>query len=74
MTQPILINGKWIKSHASATFRAENPATAQMLTEEYPISDWHDCDAALDAATSAFQKLRACRRKTLRDFSRRTPG
>ncbi len=27
--------------------------------DEFPISDWHDCEAALDAATAAFQKLRA---------------
>ena len=59
MAQSIFIGGKWLKSHSSATFRAENPAAARpLLGDEYPISDWHDCDAALDAATAAFSKLR----------------
>src|SRR4051812_46383911 len=59
MAHPILIGGKWQASHASTTFRAENPAAAEMLPDEYPISDWHDCEAALDAATAAFTKLRS---------------
>ena len=59
MPAPILIAGRWQPSHSSATFRAENPATTEALPEEYPISDWHDCDAALNAAVSAFNALRS---------------
>jgi NADP-dependent aldehyde dehydrogenase len=58
MTAPILIAGKWQSSKSSGTFRAENPATCEPLPEEYPISTWADCDAALNAAATAFQQMR----------------
>jgi NADP-dependent aldehyde dehydrogenase len=39
-------------------FRAENPRTQQPLPDEYPVSSWHDCDAALTAAAAAADSLR----------------
>lgn len=57
MSVPILIAGRWQPSHATKTFRAENPATGEPLDQEYPISDWHDCEPALNAAIKAFQSL-----------------
>ncbi len=59
MTAPVLINGKWREARASGTFRSENPATAEPLADEYPISTWDDCEAALEAAETAFKELRA---------------
>jgi NADP-dependent aldehyde dehydrogenase len=56
---PILIAGQWRAACSAGSFRAENPATAKPLAEEYPISTWDDCEAALEAATAAFQALRA---------------
>ena len=58
MTAPILIAGNWQPSQASGTFRAENPATCEPLPEEYPISSWADCNAALDAAAAAYRQMR----------------
>lgn len=58
-TAPVLIAGKWRAANSSGSFRAENPATKEQLPEEYPISKWEDCEAALKAATKAFQQLRA---------------
>ena len=56
--QPILLDGRWRPARAAATFRAENPATRELLPDEYPISTWDDCDAALAAAERAFAVLR----------------
>jgi NADP-dependent aldehyde dehydrogenase len=58
MPTSILIAGAWRASAGSKTFQAENPAASELLPEQYPISTWADCDAALTAATQAFQKLR----------------
>lgn len=54
---PILIDGQWRPAQATGTFRAENPATCEALPDEYPISSWQDCDAALAAATAAWDEL-----------------
>jgi len=56
--QPVLIAGKWRPARSTGTFRAENPAVGKTLPGEYPISDWSDCNEALDAATAAFGELR----------------
>ncbi len=57
MTAPTLIAGQWRPAKASATFRAENPATKEPL-DEFPVSTWEDCDEALTAATEAFEQMR----------------
>lgn len=58
MARPVLIAGGWRNADASSTFQAENPATREKLPDEYPLSRWSDCDAALEAAASAFEVLR----------------
>ena len=57
--QPVLIAGEWRAANASGSFRAENPATGEMLPAEFPVSACADCDAALNAAAAAAEKLRA---------------
>lgn len=57
--QPVLIDGQWRPAQGHGVFHAENPATGETLPEEYPISDWADAGAALDAAILAAEKLRA---------------
>ena len=57
-TQPILIAGQWRPAHATSFFQAENPALGQKLPDEFPISDWADCDAALTAAVEAAELLK----------------
>ena len=56
--QPILIAGQWRSANASSTFHAQNPATGEKFSEEYPVSTWADCDAALSAAVEAAAVLR----------------
>lgn len=57
--QPVLIAGIWRNSEASGTFQASNPQTGEKLADVYPISKWADCEAALSAAWTAFEQLRA---------------
>ena len=57
--QPVLIAGQWRPAKAGKFFHAENPATGERLPGEYPISEWPDCDAALNAAAEAASLLRA---------------
>src|SRR3954464_2668262 len=57
-THPVVIGGAWRAANASGTFGSENPATGERLPDEFPISTWADCDAALDAAAEAARELR----------------
>ena len=58
MAHPVLIAGEWRSADADKTFQADNPATRQAIADEYPVSNWSDCDAALDAATEAARVMR----------------
>jgi 2,5-dioxopentanoate dehydrogenase len=57
MAAAVLIGGKWRTACGTDSFRAENPATRERLPEEYPVSAWDDCEAALEAAATAFKVL-----------------
>ena len=57
--QKVLIVGRWRPAESTGTFRAENPATRESLAEEYPVSSWAACDAALAAAATAFAELQS---------------
>ena len=54
---PILINGSFRASSATTLFTAFNPTTRTAIDGAYPVSSWSDIDAALDAATSAFEAM-----------------
>jgi alpha-ketoglutaric semialdehyde dehydrogenase len=56
----VWINGRWRPADASGDFLADNPATAEPLPARYPISSWADLDEALDAASSAADRLAEC--------------
>lgn len=56
-TQPVLIAGQWRPSTGGKNFQAENPRLEASLPDDYPISTWQDCDAALQAATDAQREL-----------------
>jgi NADP-dependent aldehyde dehydrogenase len=65
---PVLIDGQWRPAQAAGEFRADNPATGQPLPDEFPISTWEDCDAALAAAAEAAPLLRAAQPEQIADF------
>ncbi len=57
-TAKILVNGQWIDSQSTETFHAVNPATGETLETAYPLSNWADLDAAMDAAQQADETVR----------------
>jgi alpha-ketoglutaric semialdehyde dehydrogenase len=67
-TASILINNSWQPSAGTATFQAVNPKTMEPLAEKYLISSWADLDAALVAATSAFDQLQQLPDNVRADF------
>jgi NADP-dependent aldehyde dehydrogenase len=56
--RPILVAGSWRDAEYQQTFRATNPNSNQEIPIDFPISNWDDCDAALDAAVEAARELR----------------
>ncbi len=70
-TQPVLIGGAWRPSQGTQTFQAENPAARQPLDDHYPVSNWDDCDAALQSADQAFKVLRELPGQRLAEFLER---
>ncbi len=56
--QPILIDGRWCQADVAGTFQAENPATRDQLADLYPVSSRRDCEAVLNAAVAAANRLR----------------
>ena len=67
-THPILIAGQWRPADSTETFQADDPSAAAAIPEDFPISSWADCEAALDAAVSAFAKLRQLPRESIASF------
>ena len=54
---PILVDGRWRAADACSTFASTNPSTGETLPGVYPVSRWADLDAALDAASTAFELM-----------------
>lgn len=69
--QPVLIGEGWRDADHRTTFRAVNPATGEQLQDEYPVSSWADCEAALNAASAASDKLQHLPAQALARFLRR---
>ena len=67
-THPVLIGGNWQASSSPLTFRAQDPKSAAPIADEYPVSSWAECEAALDAATKAYQILRTMPRERIAAF------
>ena len=70
-SEPVLIGGQWRLANLTGTFNAENPATGERLPEQYPVSSWADCDAALDAASKAATELRSISPEKIAQFLQR---
>ncbi len=69
--RPVLIDGAWRAAKSAGSFRAENPATREPLADEYPVSAWADCDAALAAAVAAHEALRLVPAESIAKFLER---
>lgn len=56
--QPILLNGAWAASQATATFHAVNPVTEQPMPQTFPVSPWSEIDAVIGHAARASAEMR----------------
>ncbi|WP_260740106.1 aldehyde dehydrogenase (NADP(+)) [Tunturiibacter lichenicola] len=56
--EQVWIAGEWRDATSTSSFSAVNPSTGAALPEKFPISDWTDCDFALNAAVEAARALR----------------
>lgn len=65
---PVLVAGKWQESVAQGEFRAENPATGEMLAQAYPVSTRHEALSALQAGAKAAEGLREVAGEALARF------
>ena len=64
----VLINGEWRNASFEAVFSPFSPQDGKQLTSEYPVSNWADCDDALNAAIKAHQALSCVSRQTIAKF------
>ncbi len=69
-SHPVLIGGQWRPATASDSFSPTDPTSGQTLPEEYPISQWGDCEAAMAAATEAFAAVSSMPSGTISAFLR----
>lgn len=53
----ILLNGRWQPANGAGAFRAIDPTTRAPIGEDYPISRWEDCVAAMESAQEAAADL-----------------
>lgn len=54
----VLIDGQWRESMSTGSFQADEPKAAAAIAEDYPISNWQECELALDAAVRAWEEMR----------------
>jgi NADP-dependent aldehyde dehydrogenase len=66
--EQVLVAGGWRDAKAKSTFHAEDPTTGETLEGVFPISEWHDCDDALNAAVAVAGELRTAPAERLADF------
>jgi NADP-dependent aldehyde dehydrogenase len=66
--RPVLIQGEWRASEGARSFRASNPATAEPLADEFPVSPWSEIETAVDAASAAAVQLRGTNRELFATF------
>ncbi len=66
--RPVLIAGSWRDASSQSTFQATDPNRNAALDPAFPVSDWQDCDAALDAAVDAAAQLRRMSAAKIAEF------
>lgn len=69
--RPVLIAGAWREASSQSTFQATDPNRNATLEPAFPISDWQDCDASLDAAVEAAIELRRLPAAKIAEFLER---
>ncbi len=73
-SRPVLIAGQWRTADHAKTFQATDPNKNEKLPDEFPVSSWDDCDAALDAAAGAARELRKLPTGKIAEFLEKIAG
>ena len=68
IAQPVLINGQWRQANHQSTFQAPDPTNHQTIQQVFPVSNWSDCDEALDAAIEASREMRSLSAEQIAGF------
>ncbi|MEM7031152.1 MAG: aldehyde dehydrogenase (NADP(+)) [Chloroflexota bacterium] len=67
--QPILVAGEWRQANsAENAFSAANPATREILPEQYPVSNLDEVELALQSGHEAVAALRSVAPEKIADF------
>lgn len=69
-TREIWLAGQWVPAGAGNTIQAVDPSTGESVGDLFPVSDWSNCDLALEAAQSAATVLRLAPRAAIAKFLR----
>ncbi|MDC0295516.1 aldehyde dehydrogenase (NADP(+)) [bacterium] len=68
ITRSVLISGTWRAANHQKTFSPTDPTLNQTIDHAFPVSEWSDCDEALDAAVEAARELKSVASETIADF------
>src|ERR1035441_10385617 len=66
--EQVLVAGGWRDAKAKSTFHVKDPATGETFAGVFPVSEWQDCEDALNAAVAVATELRAVPAESLADF------
>ena len=69
--EPVLVAGAWRPAAAVGSFRAVDPTSGATREAIWPLSGWHDVDAALSAAAAAAVELAGLPAERLAGFLER---
>lgn len=64
----VLIDGQWRNSHHQTSFSPTNPASGEAIALSFPVSEWSDCDLALQSAWSAYECLQTIAPESIARF------
>ena len=53
----ILVGGQWRPANSTGSINAVDPRSGQTIEGEFPISNWDDCAAAIEAAVKIVPTL-----------------
>ena len=55
----ILVGGQWRPANSTGSINAVDPRSGQAIEGDFPISNWDDCAAAIEAAAQTVPALEA---------------
>ena len=66
----ILVGGQWRPANSTGSINAVDPRSGQAIEGDFPISNWDDCAAAIEAAAQTVPALEAAKPAQIAKFLR----